>query len=176
MVGQILAMPFHLVMEMAYQKKIVAHPDQASPVSRLDPALIGSVALPVGLFWFAWTTYSSIHWMVGIAGSSLFGFGQVLMLISMMSYTVDAYTVFAASALAASAILRGLFGAVFPLFTTYMYANLGVQWPSSIPAFLALASLSLLFIFRRVGKLIRDRSEWESSSETVAKTSIKRKG
>ncbi|GAB7339624.1 hypothetical protein MBLNU457_6218t1 [Dothideomycetes sp. NU457] len=169
MVGQIVAMPFYLVMEVAYQKKIVTHPGKASPEGRLDPALIGSVALPVGLFWFAWTTYSSIHWIIGIIGCSLFGFGQVLMFISMMNYTVDAYTVFAASALAASAILRGLFGAVFPLFTTYMYANLGVQWASSVPAFLALACLPLPFIFKRLGKPIRDRSKYANQAQEITK-------
>ncbi len=73
--------------------------------------MLGGVALPVGLFWFAWTTYPNIHWAVSIVGSSFFGLGQILLFISLMNYVVDAYTVFAASALAASAVLRALFGA-----------------------------------------------------------------
>lgn len=44
------------------------------------------------------------------------------------NYLIDAYTIYAASVLAASAILRSLFGAAFPLFTTQMYHNLGIHW------------------------------------------------
>ena len=169
MIGQILAMFFYLFMEVTYQKKIGAHPDKARPEGRLDPALIGSIALPLGLFWFAFTTEPSIHWVVGVVGASFFGSGQVLVFISLMNYTVDAYTVFAASALAASAILRGLFDAAFPLFTTYMYRNLGMRWASSIPAFLAFACLPIPFISKRLGKPIRDRSKYARQAEEMTK-------
>ena len=40
-------------------------------------------------------------------------------------YLIDSYVIFAASVLAANSVLRSLFGAIFPLFTTYMYQNLG---------------------------------------------------
>lgn len=98
-------------MEVGYQKKIAKNPGKARPEGRLVPAMIGSVFLPVGLFWFAWTTYPSVHWAASVVGSAFFGFGQVLLFISLINYVVDAYTVYAASALAANAILRGLFGA-----------------------------------------------------------------
>lgn len=102
---------FYIFLEVRYQKKIAKNPSAKNPEARLDPALIGSVLLPIGLFWFAWTTYNSIHWIVSILGGAVYGFGQVLLFISLINYVVDAYTVFAASALAANAILRGLFGA-----------------------------------------------------------------
>lgn len=111
MVGQILSMFFYIFMEVKYQKKIAQNPAKARPEGRLDPALIGSVLLPIGLFWFAWSTYGYVHWIVSILGGAVFGFGQVLLFISLINYVVDAYTVYAASALAANAILRGLFGA-----------------------------------------------------------------
>jgi MFS family permease len=111
MVGQIIAMFFYVFLETSYRKKIARDPSLQSPEARLDPAMIGGVVLPVGLFWFAWTTYPSVHWAVSIVGSSLFGFGEVLLFISLINYVIDTYTIFAASALAASAILRALFGA-----------------------------------------------------------------
>jgi hypothetical protein len=37
-----------------------------------------------------------------------------------MGYLVDSYTIYAASVLAANSVLRSLFGAAFPLFTSYM--------------------------------------------------------
>lgn len=111
MIGQLLAMFFYVYLEILYRKRIAKDPTKATPEGRLDPALIGCVLLPVGLFWFAWTTDSSIPWIVSIFGGGAFGFGQVLLFISLINYVIDAYTVFAASALAANTILRALFGA-----------------------------------------------------------------
>ena len=111
MVGQLLSMFFYFFLEGSYQKKIATNPGKDKPEGRLQPAMIGAVLLPIGLFWFAWSTYPHVHWIVSILGGAVFGFGQVLLFISLINYVVDAYTVYAASALAASAILRGLFGA-----------------------------------------------------------------
>ncbi|KAJ4361266.1 hypothetical protein N0V95_002035 [Ascochyta clinopodiicola] len=110
MVGQLVAMLVYVLLDKRY-KRLVATNGWAAPEARLEPALIGCIAMPVGLFWFAFTTYRSIPWIVCLIGAGFFGFGQVLLFISMMNYTIDAYTVYAASALAANAILRALFGA-----------------------------------------------------------------
>ncbi|KAB8279506.1 major facilitator superfamily domain-containing protein [Aspergillus minisclerotigenes] len=110
-----------------------------SPEARLPPAILGSILLPIGLFWFAWTNSTSIHWVVSIIGSGFFGCGQVLVFLSAMNYLIDSYVVYAASVLAANSILRSVFGAAFPLFTTSMYNTIGIHWASSIPAFLAFA-------------------------------------
>lgn len=111
LVGQLLSMFFYIFLEVNYQKKIANNPGKAKPEGRLQAAMIGAVLLPIGLFWFAWSTYPQIHWIVSILGGAIFGFGQVLLYISLINYVVDAYTVYAASALAANAILRGLFAA-----------------------------------------------------------------
>ncbi len=111
MIGQMLAMVCYVFLEIRYRKRVAKDPSAATPEARLEPALLGAVALPIGLFWFAWTTYPKIHWIVSMIGSSVFGFGQVLLFISLINYVVDSYTVFAASALAAAAVLRALFGA-----------------------------------------------------------------
>ncbi|ETS75975.1 hypothetical protein PFICI_12919 [Pestalotiopsis fici W106-1] len=159
MVGQILAMIIYAFMETSNQKRISKEPSRQTPEARLDPAILGGVLLPMGLFWFAWTTLTSIHWAVSIVGSTLFGIGQVLLFISLINYIIDTYTVFSASALAGAAILRALFGAAFPLFTTNMYERLGIQWGSSVPAFLALACAPMPFFFRKFGRRLRERSK-----------------
>lgn len=81
-----------------------------------------------------------------------------------MNYLIDAYTIFAASVLAANAVLRSLFGAAFPLFTSYMYADLGIHWASSIPAFLALACVPFPFLFYKYGPAIRARCKFAAES------------
>ena len=143
----------------------------APPEARLPPSMIGSVFIPVGLFIFAWTNYPSIHWIVCIIFTAPFGFGMVLVFLSIMNYLIDAYTIYAASVLAANSVLRSLFGAIFPLFTTYMYNRLGIHWASTIPAFLALMCVPFPFLFYRYGSEIRKRCKFaREAEEAMAET------
>ena len=48
---------------------------RSEPEYRLPPAIVGGILIPIGLFWFGWTTYSRIHWIVPIIGSAVFGGG-----------------------------------------------------------------------------------------------------
>ena len=45
------------------------------PELRLPPTMLGSILVTVGLFWFGWTSYSSVHWIVPIIGSVFFAAG-----------------------------------------------------------------------------------------------------
>ncbi|KOS17159.1 putative MFS-type transporter [Escovopsis weberi] len=141
-----------------YQRLVAAAPGGVvPPEARLPSTIIGSVLIPVGLFWFAWTNGPEIHWAVCIVGSSVFAAGIALVFLSSMNYIIDSYVIFAASALAANSVLRSLFGFAFPLFTTYMYKNLGIHWASSIPAFLAVACMPFPLLFYKYGAIIRSK-------------------
>ncbi|EXJ88780.1 hypothetical protein A1O3_01844 [Capronia epimyces CBS 606.96] len=139
------------------------------PEERLIPSIIGGISVPVSLFWFAWTNGPTVHWMASIAAGVPFGFGIVLIFISIKNYLVDAYTVFAASALAVTVIMRSCFGAAFPLFTTYMYHGLGVHWASTLVAFLSLACLPIPFVFWKVGASLRKRCRYAAEAEAMLK-------
>lgn len=110
-------------------------PGGAEPEYRLPPAIAGGLLVPIGLFWFGWTTYPSVHWIVPIIGSAIFGMGYgiclplchhlaptdfsnrtLLVFSGVFTFLVDAYTLFAASALAANSLARSSFAAAFPLF------------------------------------------------------------
>ncbi|KAJ5618849.1 hypothetical protein N7510_002833 [Penicillium lagena] len=165
MVGMLIAVVYTLFDNKRYIRVQDEHNGFAPPEARLPPCLIASIAIPVGLFWFAWTNYPSIHFMASIAAGVPFGFGMVLVFLSIMNYLIDAYTIFAASVLAANSVLRSCFGAAFPLFTTYMYNNLGIHWASSIPAFLALACVPFPFLFYKYGPAIRKRCKFAAQSD-----------
>lgn len=164
MVGMIFAVSYSIWDNKRYIKAEQDNDGMAPPEARLPPALIGSIALPIGLFWFAWTNYPSIHWIVSIAAGAPFGFGMVLVFLSIMNYLIDAYTIYAASVLAANSVLRSLFGAAFPLFTTYMYNDLGIHWASSIPGFLALICVPFPFLFYKYGDRIRQKCRFAAES------------
>ncbi|KMU90574.1 multiple drug resistance protein [Coccidioides immitis H538.4] len=58
-----------------------------------------------------------------------------------------------------------LFGAAFPLFTRYMYEDLGIHWASSIPAFLALACVPFPFLLFKYGATIRKKCKFAADAE-----------
>ena len=144
----------------------------APPEARLPPSMIGAICIPLGLFIFAWTNFPSIHWSVSIIFTAPFGFGMVLVFLSIMNYLIDAYTIYAASVLAANSVLRSLFGAIFPLFTTYMYDGLGIHWASSIPAFLALACVPFPFLFYRYGPKIRLSCKYSREADEAMQEAV----
>jgi hypothetical protein len=80
---------------------------------------------------------------------------------------LSADTVYAASALAANTILRSFFAAAFPLFTTQMYAALGDQWASCIPAFLVVGCLPVPFLFYKYGQEIRSKCKFAAEAAKV---------
>lgn len=47
----------------------------SEPEYQLPPAIVGAILIPIGLFWFAWTIRSDVHWLVPILGSAVFGCG-----------------------------------------------------------------------------------------------------
>lgn len=140
LVGILIAEAYTFPIYFRYKKKSLANaPLPLAPEARLPDSFAGCIALPVGLFWFAWTAAPPTHWMAPIAASIPFGFGMVAVFLPVFNYLIDSYTIFAASVLTANLILRSIFGTVFPLFTTYMYRDLSIGWAGSIPAFLSLA-------------------------------------
>ena len=52
------------------------------PEERLRLAKLGAVALPISLFWFAWTARRSVHWIVPILAGIPFGFGNIMLFVS----------------------------------------------------------------------------------------------
>jgi hypothetical protein len=85
------------------------------PEARLPPTFIGAFLMPIALFWFAWTSYPSLHWIGTVLAGVPFGLAQILLFLSIMNYLADCYLQYAASALAANSLLRSVLGATFPL-------------------------------------------------------------
>ena len=166
-VGMVLGIMLTVYDNQRYNRAAAKHGGAAPPEERLPPTMVGAVVLPVGLFVFAWTNYPRIHWIISLIFSGALGFGNVMLFLSVSNYLIDTYTIYAASVLAANAVLRSLFGAAFPLFTTYMYQNLGIHWASCIPAFLALGCAPLPFLFYKFGAAIRRRCKYSADAARV---------
>lgn len=60
-----------------YCPKLLNWIDQQLIISLDSAAIAGAPLVTIGLFVFAWSTYSSVHWIVPITGSGIFGAGQL---------------------------------------------------------------------------------------------------
>lgn len=71
---------------LLYQKElrrvIAAGGTQVAPEHRLWAAMYGSLGIPIGLFWFAWTARASVHWIVPIIAAMPFAWGNVSIFVS----------------------------------------------------------------------------------------------
>jgi hypothetical protein len=131
-----------------------------SPEDRLPPMFVASILLPMGLFWFAWTSSPTLNYWPQVLSGILIGMGIVGTFASAVPYLVDVYLLNANSALAANAFMRALFGAAFPLFAKYMYRRLGIDWGTSLIGFFAVAMLPFPLLFWFKGKQIRGWSKF----------------
>ncbi|KAI3407139.2 TPO3 [Candida oxycetoniae] len=149
----------------SHYKKISKSGKPVPPEMRLWGAMIGSPFPAIALFILGATSYKHIIW-VGPASSGLaFGYGMVLIYYSLNNYIIDTYAKYAASALATKVFLRSTAGAAFPLFVTYMYKGLGLQWASWLLAFVSLANILIPFSFFRWGKNLR--AKWCKEDYTM---------
>lgn len=64
------------VIEPRFQRHVAKmHPSPARPEKRLELAIMAAWALVIAMFWFAWTSYSSIHWISPMLAGGLIGVG-----------------------------------------------------------------------------------------------------
>lgn len=110
------------------------------------------------MFWLAWTAKTSIHPITPIMSGLFFGLGYILIFMAMINYLTDAYKQYSASAQAAASTIRSTMAVCLPLATNPMYSKLGINWATSLLAFISLSLAIIPFAFMRYGEWIRGRS------------------
>lgn len=167
LIGFLLAVAtFGLFDATLYRRAALRANGRPAPEHRLYAALLGSLLLPIGLFWFAWAPSRSVHWIVPVLAGVPFGWGCLSIFISATTYLVDVYgAANGASAVAANGILRYGLGAAFPLFTLQMYEGMGIHWAGSVFAFVGLAMMPVPWVFWWKGDVLRRRSLYDTFKE-----------
>lgn len=75
------------------------------------------------------------------------------------------FTFSAASAIAANTIVRSFVASIFPLFATYMFDGMGVQWACTLLGCIAAAFVPVPLIFYLYGAKIREHSKFANAIE-----------
>lgn len=134
-----------------YARKLEENNNTPVPEWRLPIAMVGDILLsgmftfhvikprpPIhqrtaGLFWFGWTGYTGrVLWVASLLSRLFTGFGIFGVFLSPLNYIVDTYLMFAASAMAGNTFMRSLFGGILPLFATYMFNGMSIEWASTV--------------------------------------------
>ncbi|CAI6091035.1 unnamed protein product [Clonostachys chloroleuca] len=150
--------------KLLYQPRVKNYaPQLVPPEHRLYGAMVGSLILPVGLFWFGWSAGRGASWASPATAIVLFAWGNICIFISTFHYKGDVYQPgVLASAASANSLARYGFAAAFPLFTIQMYQKLGIEWASSLLGLISLIMLPVPWIFFKFGQGIRERSKYDT--------------
>src|SRR5438045_3412472 len=104
-----------------------------------SPLVSGSLLIPLGLFWFGWSTQAHLHWIMPNIGATIFASDTIICFQCIQAYLVDSYTRYAASEVGAATVLRSLAGFAFSLFGPKMYNALDYGWGGSMLGFCGIA-------------------------------------
>lgn len=164
-VGAFIATAINPIQDMFYFRSASRSPDgRPIPEARIYSAIPGSLIFTIGLFWYGWTSYPFVHWILPTIGVTLVGIGIYSIYLGVVNYLTDSYEKYAASALSAASLGRNLFGAFLPLASPSLYTNLGFHWSSSILGFIALALTFAPIILVWKGDEIRRKSPFMKES------------
>ena len=106
-----------------YQEKIARHYGKVSPTpeGRLYFSCIESALLPIGLFWFGWTSFPHIHWIVPTIAIGCATMGIFSIYLAVFNYLADTYHRYASSALAAQSFCESIHPCIYTYLHTHIY-------------------------------------------------------
>ncbi|KAJ5112811.1 Major facilitator superfamily domain general substrate transporter [Penicillium argentinense] len=134
----------------------------SSAEGRLYFVCVESILLPIGLFWFGWTSFPSVHWIVPSIAVGCATMGIFSIYLATFNYLADTYHRYASSAIAAQSCCRNLLGGVFPLVTTAMFTNLGYPGASSLLGAIGAVLTLVPWVLAFYGPRIRAKSKMAS--------------
>lgn len=73
-----------LVDRLVYQKQAVKGKmsgERVPPEQRLHAAMMGSVLLPLGLFWYGWTAREGVHWLSSVIAAVFIAWGNLCIFV-----------------------------------------------------------------------------------------------
>ncbi|KAE8311792.1 hypothetical protein RU639_002178 [Aspergillus parasiticus] len=134
------------------------------PEARLYTSIPGSLLFAGGLFWYGWSSFPHVHWIVPTCGIAATGLGIYSIYMAVVNYLTDAYEKYAASALSAASLGRNSFGAFLPLASYQLFENLGYGWAGSLLGFIGVALSVVPVVLVWKGPEIRRRSPFMRES------------
>lgn len=131
---------------------------EGGPERRLILMIWVGPCVPVGIFWYGWTTRYNVQWIAPIIGTSFIGVGSMVITAAAQLYMMDTFgPQGAASALAATTLVRNGSGAFLPLAAIPLYKRFGLGWGNSVLGFIILAFTPVPILFFKYGRWLREK-------------------
>lgn len=136
------------------------------PVSMfMKLCLIGSTIFPASLFFFAWTSHKSIHWIVPIIASGMCIIGMVFIFQTVFNYLSGSYPKYIASVFAGNGLFRAFVAGGFPLFAHQMFVTLGpskfpVGWGTTLVGCIGVLMGLIPLVLIKWGDKLKGSSRW----------------
>lgn len=131
-----------------------------APESRLWYALISAPAVPIALFWMAWTDSESVSIWSPLAASVLLGYGMLGVFTGSCEYIVHTYGRFGPAALNFNTFTRYIVAGVMMELAPPMWRDLGVQWPLVAMGCVSVLLVPVPYVLFRWGPWVRARSAY----------------
>ncbi|CAD0027105.1 unnamed protein product [Aureobasidium pullulans] len=148
-VGMVTGVSCDPIWRKNYNRLVTNNGGVSEPEFRLPPTILGAILVPIGLFGFGWTTYSSVSGLhqlypwLPVVFSGLFGLGNIFVFAGVFTFLVECTAscrkmhrllIFViVPSICSQRIGRQQFRALFlcsgvSLFGYSLYQNLGYQW------------------------------------------------
>ncbi|KAF2029004.1 benomyl/methotrexate resistance protein [Setomelanomma holmii] len=131
-----------------------------SPERRLIPALFVTFLVPIGLFIFAWTSRSDVHWIASCIGIVITTIGIFLIIQCIFLYLPLVYPQYAASLFAGNDFSRSALATGAIHFSYPLFHNLGVDRGVSLLAGLTVGCSVGVYVLFFFGERLRAKSRF----------------
>ena len=132
----------------------------AAPECRLWYSILSAPAVPVSLFWMAWTDDESITIWSPLAASVFLGYGMSGVFTGSYEYIVHAYGSSSSRVLTFNSFARYLVAAIIVGVAPSIWRNLGVQWTLTVMGCVATMLTPVPYVLYIWGPCIRVRSRY----------------
>ncbi|KAM0263366.1 hypothetical protein ACHAQJ_001222 [Trichoderma viride] len=159
-VGLAISIPGYCIYYYFWVEPRVLKHGWGEPEDRLKPAILGAYMIPIGVFIFAWTARSNVHWMPSIVGVGINNAGQFFILQPVFMYLTMTYPQYAASLMAANDFARSALATGAILVSRPMFTHLGVPGGVSLLGGLNVVCIGGVYIMYYFGAKLRARSRF----------------
>lgn len=128
--------------------------------ARLVPGLPAVLLVTAGLFIYAFTANSSIHWIAPTIGIATFAGGVFVVFQALLSYLPMAYPRYAASLFAVNDFARSMAGAAVVMFSRKMYLAIGIRNGVTILAGISVLGIAGMVYLVKYGAALRAKSRF----------------
>ncbi|UZJ55615.1 hypothetical protein CBS101457_004935 [Exobasidium rhododendri] len=158
-IGMTIACAYCMTYDLKlYVNMIKRRNGDRQPELRTYFAIVSATIVTLSLFWFGFTTYTSIHWIVSIIATTFYGFGMLGVILCTFGYTVDTYGINAGPAFAAESFLRSMLTSILPLFGDKMFNDLNPRFAVLVLACISLLEIAIPVLALLYGSRMRKRS------------------